>query len=54
MPIHYVHAAVTAGLALRVVGRDLASLLRRGAAAGVRVGVDELRRTACQHREDEQ
>jgi hypothetical protein len=54
VPIHYVHAAVTAGLALRVIGRDLAALLRRGAAAGVRVGVDELRRTACQRREGEQ
>lgn len=54
VPIHYVHAAVTAGLALRVVGRDLAALLRRGAAAGVRVGVDELRRTARRPGEGEQ
>ena len=52
MHFHYVHAAVTTALALRVIGRDLAKLARRGAAAGVRVGVDELRRTARQHGED--
>ncbi|MDI5973528.1 hypothetical protein POF50_030015 [Streptomyces sp. SL13] len=54
MSIHYAHALVTAGLALRVVGRDLAALLRRGAAAGVRVGVDELCRTANRQGEEEQ
>lgn len=31
-------------LAVRVLGRDLVVLLRRVAAAGVRVGVSELRR----------
>ena len=36
---------VVAALGARVLGRDLAGLLRRAAAAGVRVGVHELRRT---------
>ncbi|MGW0828622.1 hypothetical protein [Streptomyces sp. NPDC002845] len=31
-------------LAVRVLGRDVVVLLRRAAAAGVRVGVSELRR----------
>jgi hypothetical protein len=53
VPIHHVHALLTAALAVRVVGRDLAALLRRGAAAGVRVGVTELRRAAEQRVEDE-
>ncbi|MCX4598382.1 hypothetical protein OG819_55595 [Streptomyces sp. NBC_01549] len=32
-------------LAVRVLGRDAVALLRRAAAAGVRVGVSELRRS---------
>ncbi|GAA1878403.1 hypothetical protein [Streptantibioticus ferralitis] len=43
---HHVNALAVAGLALRVFGRDLVALLRRCAAAGVRVGICELRRTA--------
>ncbi|MBH5335798.1 hypothetical protein IHE55_13735 [Streptomyces pactum] len=35
---------VTAALAVRVFGSDLLSLLRRVAAAGVRVGISELDR----------
>jgi len=32
-------------LAVRVLGRDVVALLRRAAAAGVRAGVSELRRS---------
>ena len=44
VPTHHVHDLVLAGLTLRMLGRDLVALLRRGAAAGVRVGMSELLR----------
>lgn len=47
---HHVDALAMAGLAVLVFGRDLVAILRRCAAAGVRVGVRELRRAGKEER----
>ncbi|MEU7061480.1 hypothetical protein [Streptomyces sp. NPDC046197] len=44
MSFEQLDEVVLAGLAVRVLGRDAVALLRRAAAAEVRVGVSELRR----------
>lgn len=49
----HLHVLGEAALALRVFGPDLAALARRTAAAGVRAGVNQLRRDTVRHREDE-
>jgi hypothetical protein len=42
--LHLVGDVVLAVVAVRVLGRDVLTLARRAAAAGVRLGVSELRR----------
>lgn len=46
-----VQELVVATVAVRVFGRDLVVLARRAAAAGVRTGIQELRRTSREGRE---
>ncbi len=47
----FVDDVLTVALTARVFGRDAAALLRRAAAAGVRMGVGELRRAERRERE---
>ncbi|MBB1252538.1 hypothetical protein H3146_04000 [Streptomyces sp. OF3] len=51
MTIEVVGDLVLAGLAIRVFGSDVKALLRRAAAAGVRIGVGELSRSHAEGRE---
>ncbi|MFC8194583.1 hypothetical protein ACFWBR_42595 [Streptomyces sp. NPDC060006] len=50
MPWQLVGDVVLAVVAVRVLGRDVLALVRRAAAAGVRLGVSELHR-GDEHRE---